>query len=493
MQFLAIVFLLNCTIWPWLLIPLLLLSWLLGWFFGSSKVRKIKSRVEELEMNIRKSTARNTELDKEVSGLRFDYEKLGRDNKEVRSRLADTELELNNSQNQFRSLELQKSDWEQTKFVGTGGDSGISKEAHEALQLKLANLEQEYANLKSSYASQNTDAENALRLKYNNLEKEFAVLNAKLQSNNTNSNDALQLKYNNLEREIASLKSNLQTKTSDYDALYSKYTQLDRDNSVTRDKLSATERALKACEEKSTNDYDSAGFVSSGKSSDDAKNTGTPIITPPVTTPTPSIKREEPVKQTGMGANFKATELQIIEGVGPKIEGLLKAAGYKTWADIANADISELQKVLDDAGPRYRIHNPQKWSEQAGHAAKGNWDELVKYQKWLDVGNDGEGGQSKVEKLYFKSIGFAAAKPNDLKVVEGIGPKIESLLKAAGMNTWVDLSKATVPQIQEVLTAAGDRYRLADPKTWPKQAELAANGKWTELKEYQDFLSGGKE
>ena len=437
MQFLAFVFLLNCSIWPWLLIPLLLLSWLLGWLFGRSKLAKLRSRIEDLELNIRKTTARNTELDKEVSGLRFDYEKIGRDNKEVRSRLADTELELANSQKSYRSLEAQKSDWEQTNLISAGSDndSGVSQEDY----------------------------------------------------------DALQAKHQNIERELANLRTSLQAKTSDYDALYSKYVQNDRDNSVTKDKLAATERALKACEEKNATDYDKSSFVSSEKSSDDAKNTGTPPVIIPLQKSTPTIKKEEPVAQSGMGANFKNTNLQIIEGVGPKIEGLLKAAGYSSWGDIANADITELQKVLDDAGPRYRIHNPQKWSEQAGHAAKGQWDELVKYQKWLDVGTDGTGGQSKVEKLYFKSIGFAAAKPNDLKVVEGIGPKIESLLKAAGINSWSELANSSVQKIQDVLTAAGDRYRLADPKTWPKQAELAANGKWTELKEYQDFLSGGKE
>lgn len=437
MQLLAFILLLNCSIWPWLLIPLLLLSWFLGWLFGSSKGRKLRSRIDDLELNLRKSTAKNTELEKEVSGLRFDYNKIGKDNKEVRNQLADTELELNNSQKRYRDLELQKSDWEQAKLlnVGAASGSGISDEEHEALKLKL----------------------------------------------------------NNLERDYASLQSSLDAKTSDYNALYSKYGQLDRDNSVAKDKLAATERALKACEEKAATNRDSQGIVSSEKASDDAKNTGTPPVIMPLTKSETPIVREPIKAQSGMGANFKSTNLQIIEGVGPKIEGLLKNAGYGSWGDIAKADISDLQKVLDDAGPRYRIHNPQKWSDQARFAANGQWDELVKYQKWLDVGDEGVGGQSKVEKLYFKSIGFAAAKPNDLKVVEGIGPKIESLLKAAGINSWSDLASSSVQRIQEILTAAGDRYRLADPKTWPKQAELAANGKWTELKEYQDFLSGGKE
>ena len=191
-----------------------------------------------------------------------------------------------------------------------------------------------------------------------------------------------------------------------------------------------------------------------------------------------------------MGAHFKNTYLQIMEGVGPKIESILKDAGYTTWGAIANASDADLQKVLDDAGPRYRMHNASAWSAQARFASHGQWEQLVQYQK--DIDGDASEPNSKAEKLYFKAMGFVAAKPSDLKVVEGIGPKIESLLKNAGIQNWSMLASSSVNRIQDILTSAGDRYRLADPGTWPKQAELASQGKWTELKEYQDFLSGGK-
>ncbi|MEN0051744.1 MAG: hypothetical protein AAF806_32060, partial [Bacteroidota bacterium] len=99
---------------------------------------------------------------------------------------------------------------------------------------------------------------------------------------------------------------------------------------------------------------------------------------------------------------------------------------------------------------------------------------------------------AKVEKLMIKILGVTA-NPDDLKVVEGIGPKIEGLLKADGINTWSDLAASSVDRLKEILTKAGDRYKLAVPDTWPKQAELAAAKKWVELREYQDYLQGGKE
>jgi predicted flap endonuclease-1-like 5' DNA nuclease len=195
------------------------------------------------------------------------------------------------------------------------------------------------------------------------------------------------------------------------------------------------------------------------------------------------------------GSLFQDDNLQIIEGVGPKIETILKDAGYGTWAAVGAASEEDLRKVLDAQGPKYRIHNPTSWPEQARLAAAGEWDKLVTFQKFLDGGRGDEGDfdtPSKVEKLGLKILGFKN-DPNDLKIVEGIGPKIEGLLKDAGINTWSDLAAASVDKIKEILAAAGDRYRLAKPDTWPKQAGLAAEGKFSELQEYQDFLDGGKD
>jgi large subunit ribosomal protein L27 len=84
-------------------------------------------------------------------------------------------------------------------------------------------------------------------------------------------------------------------------------------------------------------------------------------------------------------------------------------------------------------------------------------------------------------------------KLDDLKIVEGVGPKIEQLLKEGGINTWEDLAGAAVDRLREILEAAGSRYQIHDPGTWPAQAKFAVEGKWEELKEYQDMLLGGRD
>jgi large subunit ribosomal protein L27 len=86
----------------------------------------------------------------------------------------------------------------------------------------------------------------------------------------------------------------------------------------------------------------------------------------------------------------------------------------------------------------------------------------------------------------------AATGKDNLKIVEGIGPKIESLLNETGITTFAQLSETPADKIREILEAAGSRYKVHDPTTWPQQAGLAAEGKMDELKALQDELKGGK-
>jgi len=79
-------------------------------------------------------------------------------------------------------------------------------------------------------------------------------------------------------------------------------------------------------------------------------------------------------------------DLTKVEGIGPKIKGLFNDAGIWSFVQLSEASIERLQKVLDDAGPRYRMHNPKTWAQQAKLAAEGKWDELKKWQKELKGG-----------------------------------------------------------------------------------------------------------
>lgn len=84
----------------------------------------------------------------------------------------------------------------------------------------------------------------------------------------------------------------------------------------------------------------------------------------------------------------------------------------------------------------------------------------------------------------------STAKADDLKKIEGIGPKIAETLVEAGIATYADLAKATSEQIATIIADVRGNH-VTD--TWPAQAQLAADGKWDELKEWQDKLDGGVE
>jgi len=104
------------------------------------------------------------------------------------------------------------------------------------------------------------------------------------------------------------------------------------------------------------------------------------------------------------------------------------------------------------------------------------------------------GASKKVAAAAIATIMFADKKwkMDDLKIVEGIGPKIEELLHNADIKTWKALSETSVERLKEILDAAGSTFQIHDPGTWAQQAALADQGKWDELKKWQDELDAGK-
>ncbi|MBT8191541.1 MAG: hypothetical protein KJO29_14010 [Bacteroidia bacterium] len=190
---------------------------------------------------------------------------------------------------------------------------------------------------------------------------------------------------------------------------------------------------------------------------------------------------------TGGGKYDKLQEdnLQILEGVGPKMESILHENGVNSWSGLASMSTGELQSILGKYGDRYRIIDPSGWPRQAAYASRGDWDGLIAFQKE-------DGSASKAEKVMIKLGIIKAWKKDDLKAIEGIGPKIEQLMHNAGITTWRQMAEASVGQLNSILEEAGKRYQLADPSTWPQQAGLAADERWEDLERLQDHLKGGR-
>jgi predicted flap endonuclease-1-like 5' DNA nuclease len=107
---------------------------------------------------------------------------------------------------------------------------------------------------------------------------------------------------------------------------------------------------------------------------------------------------------------------------------------------------------------------------------------------------DEEGTESQAAEATPEVVTSAGLPPDlptdDLKRVEGIGPKISVVLRQAGILTYAQLAATDADQLRAVLAEAG--IRLADPGTWPDQARLAADGRWEALSEFQAQLRGGR-
>jgi predicted flap endonuclease-1-like 5' DNA nuclease len=216
-------------------------------------------------------------------------------------------------------------------------------------------------------------------------------------------------------------------------------------------------------------------------------------------------------------------DLEIIEGIGPKIAELFYSEGIRTFAQLSRTPTAQMQAMLDRAGPNFRVANPGTWSEQALLAAHNRWEALRALQDVLVAGvrvdaakaaaRDEQADaaarnaakrvaelEAEIQRLRTPAaIDFAAARAagfelksaDDLEVIEGIGPKIAELLYAAGVKTFAQLASTTPARIQTVLDAAGANFKLADPGTWPDQADLAARNRWAALKAMQDGLTAG--
>ena len=76
----------------------------------------------------------------------------------------------------------------------------------------------------------------------------------------------------------------------------------------------------------------------------------------------------------------------MVEGIGPKINELFNNAGVKTFVQLAAQSVTQMRKVLDDGGSRFRIANPSTWAQQAALAADNKWEELKKLQDNLSGG-----------------------------------------------------------------------------------------------------------
>ncbi len=164
-------------------------------------------------------------------------------------------------------------------------------------------------------------------------------------------------------------------------------------------------------------------------------------------------------------------DLTRIKGIGAFLEKKLNGLGVYTYGQISQLDAPLIEKVTTAI------------EFFPGRIKRDDW--VGQAARLMDIKEDTPEALEP-SAVFVKNI-------KDLKTVEGIGPKIEKLLKKNDIPDLKVLSKSTESQLREILAEAGTRYRMHDPTTWPVQAELAVKGEWDTLKDLQDKLKGGRD
>ncbi len=162
-------------------------------------------------------------------------------------------------------------------------------------------------------------------------------------------------------------------------------------------------------------------------------------------------------------------------------------ANYLTAAIIEGLKEREVEKDAQDAA--------DKAAEKAApkKAAKADAKESAAPAKESATAEAGVAAPAEAkEEAKAEEPAVEEREVDDFTKIEGIGPKINQIMIDGGVTTYAAMAYAKPEQLKDILAAAGNRYKMHNPTTWPQQAKLAEEGKWDELKTLQDELDGGK-
>jgi molybdopterin-containing oxidoreductase family membrane subunit len=170
---------------------------------------------------------------------------------------------------------------------------------------------------------------------------------------------------------------------------------------------------------------------------------------------------------------------------------------YLIFAKVAPVvAIAEVKMILKSSGDQYTGPNAIHHKKHSDHshgitASSADREDIIRDNLGAGIPPANTGTED-VATSAATPVVTASVESDDLKKIEGIGPKIAEILNNGGIHTFVQLADSDPAFIKTLLEKAGPRYQMHDPGTWPEQAALARDGRWDELDDLQDRLDGGK-
>jgi predicted flap endonuclease-1-like 5' DNA nuclease len=168
-----------------------------------------------------------------------------------------------------------------------------------------------------------------------------------------------------------------------------------------------------------------------------------------------------------------ADDLEIIKGIGPKLNGVLNGLGVHRFDQIANWTAGDVDKVDDHLGAFKDRIGQEEWIPQAKLLAAGNTSE------WQRIyGAAGEVAAAAVGTAALTAIGIPAAvgAPDDLLQIKGIGPKLNDLLISLGVRRFDQISVWGASDVAKVDEHLGAFTGRIERDQWIEQAGLLARG-----------------
>lgn len=169
-------------------------------------------------------------------------------------------------------------------------------------------------------------------------------------------------------------------------------------------------------------------------------------------------------------------ELTRINGVDARTAKALRNAGIGTYRALSMASTDAVDGALDRAGIEEYEARPT-WARQAARLADGDERGFAALTKTLaDEADETEA---------------SGDAPVDLTRIEGIGPKINVVLRRGGITSFEELAQASVDEIVKLLGEGGVRF-APSKETWAQQAQLLVDGDEDGFKALTDQLASGR-
>jgi predicted flap endonuclease-1-like 5' DNA nuclease len=189
--------------------------------------------------------------------------------------------------------------------------------------------------------------------------------------------------------------------------------------------------------------------------------------------PEEAAEEVAPVAVAADAGNGRGDDLTQLVGIGPKAASALSTAGIATYAALSEANEPQIRRALHDADMT-PPGNVSTWPMQASYATKGDWQGLMKH-------NEKARGSAKPAARPTETA--AAAPPDDLTQIKGIGPRIATILNDGGITTYAELQRANTGELRQII-AVGGALPPSSLESWPTQASYAERGDWSGLATY---------